>query len=71
MHVYSSISALTLGQLQVKYVVDLLDLSASSDALQLISELPEFDVEVNFVLSTRELSTASAGGRHQIQSLHR
>lgn len=64
-------AVLTLSQLQVKCVVDLLDLCAFLDAIQLISELPQFDVEVNFVLSTRELSTTSAGGRHQIQSLRR
>lgn len=55
------IHVVTLGQLQVKRVVDLLDLSAMLDALQLISELLQLDVEVDFVLSTRELSTASAG----------
>ena len=52
---------LTLGQFQVKRVVDLLDLSGLSDTLQLISELPQLDVEVDFVLSARELSTTSAG----------
>ena len=60
---------LTFSQFQVECVVNLLNLCAFLDALQLIPELPELDVEVNFVLSTRELSAASAGGRHQIQSL--
>lgn len=62
---------LTLGQLQVECVVNFLNVSASLDAPQLIPELPQLDVEVDFVLSSRELSTTSAGRRHQIQSLRR
>ena len=52
---------LTLGQMKVKCIVNLLNLSASLDALKVVPELPQFDVEVNFVLSTRELSTTSTG----------
>lgn len=62
---------LTLGQLKVKHVVDLLDLCASLDTLQLVSEFSQFDVEVDFVLSTRELGATSTGWRHQKQSLQR
>lgn len=57
----SSVTVLTFSQRQVKGVINLLDLSRFLDALQLVSELPQFDVEVDFVLSSRELSTASAG----------
>lgn len=58
---HTPLVTLTLGQLKVKCVVDLLDLCAFLDTLQLVSEFSQFDVEVDFVLSTRELGATSAG----------
>lgn len=60
-HTHPALVMLTLGQLKVKHVVDLLDLCASLDTLQLVSEFSQFDVEVDFVLSTRELGATSTG----------
>lgn len=60
-HTHPALVMLTLSQLKVKHVVDLLDLCASLDTLQLVSEFSQFDVEVDFVLSTRELGATSTG----------
>ncbi|TNN41789.1 hypothetical protein EYF80_048034 [Liparis tanakae] len=63
--------ALTFSQRQVEGVFDLLDLGGFLDALQLVPQLPQLDVEVDFVLSSGELGAARAGRRHQVQSLRR
>lgn len=60
---------LTFSQAQVKGIRHLLDLRPLLNTLQLVPQLPQLDVKVDFILSTRELSTTSAGWRHQVQSL--
>lgn len=60
---------LTFGQVHVKGVSHFLDLRPPFNTLQLVPQLTQLDVKVDFILSTRELSTASAGRRHQVQSL--
>ena len=62
---------LTLSQSQVKAVFDLLNFFRLLDSLQLVPQLPQLNVEVDFVLGTGELGTASTGRRHQIQGLGR
>lgn len=65
----SQLTGLTFGQVQVKGVRHLLDLAPLFHALQLVPQLTQLDVEVDFILSAWELSAASAGRRHQVESL--
>ena len=63
------LAGLTFGQAQVKRVRHLLDVAPSLQALQLVPQLTQLDIEVDFILSAWELSAASAGGRHQVERL--
>lgn len=62
-------AGLTFGQLQVEGVARLLHLAPGCHALDLVPQLLQLDVEVNFILRSRELCTAGTGRGHQITHL--
>lgn len=58
-----------MSELQVERVLHLLNVRAALDALQLVSQVLQLNVVMDFVLRPRELSAPGTGGRHDVAEL--